>query len=197
MTRTYFTLFICCLGGVATATNNAHAADCPSGSFLCQSDSLCKSPKFTINGPTWCTNLAKENRPTDCTCGDIGDGYCTCAIDPTKADANASAAFIASKCCTADGYAVNTSDNRKIIQSCKSGYAPDTNLSTCGCAENYYAAQYGPTLICEQCPTINGVQGTTTAGSRPPKTACCIPSGKTFSDDVGSGVYISDCCYTE
>jgi len=49
---------------------------------------------------------------------------------------------------------------------------------------------------CSQCPlSDDGIRGTSPAGSDN-STDCYIPSGTTFADDSGSGVYTDNCHYS-
>ena len=66
----------------------------------------------------------------------------------------------------------------RVYNSCKPGYYLDSG-------------------DCVRCPSSGGVYGTTVDKNTGGITSCYIPSGNSFSDTSGSGVYASDCYYTE
>ncbi|MBQ8293897.1 MAG: hypothetical protein IJX89_00735 [Alphaproteobacteria bacterium] len=80
--------------------------------------------------------------------------------------------------------------------------------NTCKCEQGYYGTpSYSFGLVigesgscsgtCTRCPSSDGVYGTTAAAGATSITECYIPSGTTFSDDTGSGIYTDSCHYTE
>lgn len=62
------------------------------------------------------------------------------------------------------------------------------------CAAGYYGTSTNGISGCTRCPSSNGTDTTSVAGSTS-ITSCYIPSGTTFSDTSGSGIYTSHCYY--
>ncbi len=58
------------------------------------------------------------------------------------------------------------------------------------CAKGYYG-----TSSCTKCPNSGGTSGTTKADGAKTITECYIPSGGSFCDATGCGVFTSDCYY--
>lgn len=73
-------------------------------------------------------------------------------------------------------------------KACPANSACDAGSTTIVCSKGYY----GSGTSCAQCPG-GGTTSTTGAAS---VTQCCLPSGTTFSDTTGSGVYTAQCCYS-
>lgn len=61
------------------------------------------------------------------------------------------------------------------------------------CNDGYF---YNGTT-CERCPSSGGVYGITGKIGAQSRTECYIPSGGSFSDATGSGVFVGDCYYSE
>ncbi|MBQ8294705.1 MAG: hypothetical protein IJX89_04950 [Alphaproteobacteria bacterium] len=49
---------------------------------------------------------------------------------------------------------------------------------------------------CKQCPPSGDVYGTTVDNNTGDITSCYLPSGTAFSDETGSGIYNTDCYYS-
>ncbi|MDE6481257.1 MAG: hypothetical protein K2L25_00315 [Alphaproteobacteria bacterium] len=73
-----------------------------------------------------------------------------------------------------------------VKQSCKEDYKKYTR-----CKVGYYLENES----CKRCPSSGGVYGTTVNHNAGDITSCYIPSGTTFSDTSGNGVYEGDCYY--
>lgn len=56
---------------------------------------------------------------------------------------------------------------------------------------------YGTGTSCTRCPYENGIYGTTATLGATAKTECYIPSGTSFSDSTGSGIYSGNSYYCE
>ncbi len=73
---------------------------------------------------------------------------------------------------------------------------------SCKCEQGYYGnpaynlLSGGCTGTCTRCPSSGGVYGTTASSGATSITECYIPSGGTFSDDTGSGIYTGNCYYS-
>ena len=90
------------------------------------------------------------------------------------------------------------------------GYEKQTtricNYSTCECeptalfrcAQGYYGSPHKTPSGCTRCPMddTNSVNGTTSSAGSTRISSCYIPSGASFSDTSGSGVYPDQCDYT-
>ncbi len=69
------------------------------------------------------------------------------------------------------------------------------------CVKGYYGtAEYEQLNLtkctgCEPCPTSGGIAGTTSGPGATAITECYLPSGTSFSDSTGSGIYVGDCYY--
>lgn len=87
---------------------------------------------------------------------------------------------------------------------CSDGEPTCTYTEEYRCAAGYYGTEiketwqdgiWNPILSgCTKCPTSNGNVGQSNAGSTK-ITNCYIQSGKTFSDNAGTGTYTSNCYY--
>ena len=62
------------------------------------------------------------------------------------------------------------------------------------CAAGYYGSSSNGTSGCTRCPDLNGVYGSSTAGSKY-ITSCYIPSNTVMSDATGSMVFTNNCYY--
>ena len=67
------------------------------------------------------------------------------------------------------------------------------------CKEGYYGTpkHLDDDSACKQCPSSGGVAGKSVVGSNTSITGCYIPSGSSFSDSTGSGVYTNNCYWKE
>ncbi len=68
-----------------------------------------------------------------------------------------------------------------------------TTKTYTACKPGYYLNS----AACTRCPSSGGVYGTTVDRNTGDITSCYIPSGTTFSDGSGSGVYEGDCYYSK
>lgn len=91
-----------------------------------------------------------------------------------------------------------TDCNNVSWASYSTGYQRQTtatcNCNTCTktyayrCAPGYYGSSTNGTSGCTRCPTENNLTGQSAAGASA-VTGCYIPSGTSFSDSYGSGIY--------
>ncbi len=100
--------------------------------------------------------------------------------------------------CPTGYYYVSGSGSSTVCAVCPSSaectdYMGHRNGLRYKCKDGYF---YNGTT-CERCPSSGGVYGLTGKVGAQSRTECYIPSGGSFSDASGSGVFSEDCYYTE
>lgn len=68
----------------------------------------------------------------------------------------------------------------------------ETTKTYTSCKSGYYLSSGK----CVRCPSSGGVYGTTKDKNTGGITSCYIPSGNSFSDTTGSGVFTGNCYYS-
>lgn len=88
----------------------------------------------------------------------------------------------------------NHTVSRTIHTATSSNYlCTSTSSVQYGCAAGYYRKSgSGASMVCTPCP-----EGGASNVGNTLKTGCYLPTGTTFSDDLGSGIYGKPCYYSE
>ncbi len=100
--------------------------------------------------------------------------------------------------CLSTGWtSASTGYEQKVTSLCNTSTCTCTETTSYRCAAGYYGSPSSNLSGCSKCPSYNGIDGTSSAGSTS-ASSCCIASGSTysFSDTVGSGTakISSKCC---
>ncbi len=79
---------------------------------------------------------------------------------------------------------------------CSTGSPVCSSDTSYRCAVGYWGFSFNGTTGCTQCQSSEGANGTTKNPDSSQITYCYIPEGSGFGNSTGSGVYTSDCYYT-
>lgn len=145
---------------------------CPTDSVEC---TTCKGPSATNGGRLWC-GMWKSGIKTG---------------NPSSLGPNVTAVFMATHCCTSDGYAADRGETQPFIMGCTAGMMTTDSKRECICSKGYYGT---PSSGCTACPTSGGRAGTT-LGPGTEEVGGCFISGLTDSDENGYWICVSDAWY--
>ncbi len=106
-----------------------------------------------------------------------------------------SAAYIMSPCCDETYHAVGEPTGC-YAEGCPENASVALDAKSCECNIGYYGELSNSTGKCTQCPTLNGVKGTTSQRGKKYITDCFIPTDETITDSSGKYKFIQECHYT-
>lgn len=157
--------------GTGTGGGTTPTATCPSGYAKCTTGQ-CHGPSVTIDGVIWCGNL--------------DSGVKVCSTKPSYV----TSAYFMSDCCKTGAYTAADNPTSCVFMGCATGMTLQNGK--CVCAQGYYGTA---STGCEDCPSLDGIKGTTSGVGTDDITGCYIPGNTIYSDTSGEYKYIQDCYY--
>ena len=143
---------------------------------------FCYCEESECNGIVTVRPLANGNS-TDCIDGYHWESNKGCVVDKTCSD-----------CTSTNWLSYNTGYQRRTVKTCNVSTGNCSSTYEYRCAAGWYGSSSNGTSGCTRCPDLNGVYGSSTAGSKY-ITSCYIPSNTVMSDATGSMVFTNNCYY--